>query len=111
MKHFEIWWVDLDPTVGHETQKKRPCLLVQSDLVSRGSKTLLIAPILPGHKDWPFVVNLIPSAENGLDQERHVNLKQLRAVDTSRVKNRNGILEKSYLKAVQQCLRIVLSIP
>ena len=57
------------------------------------SRTVIVAPLLPEHKNWPFAVNIEPSRENGLDNERHINVKQVRAVDTSRFSNRQGILE------------------
>ncbi|MDJ0681243.1 MAG: type II toxin-antitoxin system PemK/MazF family toxin [Xenococcaceae cyanobacterium MO_167.B52] len=106
-RQLEIRWVDLEPTKGSETQKKRPCVIIQSDIVNRGSKTVIVAPILPGHKNWLFAVNIIPTRDNGLDKERHINLKQLRVVDISRVQNLQGTLEKEYLKSIQDALKIV----
>ena len=106
-KQLEIRWVDLEPKKGAETRKKRPCAIIQSDVVNRGSKTVIVAPILPGHKNWLFVVNIIPTKDNGLDKERHLNLKQLRAVDISRVQNLQGILEQHYLQSIQTALKIV----
>lgn len=109
-KQLEIRWVDLNPTRGSETQKKRPCVIIQSDLVNRGSQTFIVAPVLPGHKDWPFVVNVKPTSSNGLDKKRHINLKQLRAVDKSRIENKQGTLEKDYIKPVMEALKIIFDI-
>lgn len=107
---LEIRWVDLTPTRGAETQKKRPCVIVQSDLVNPGSRTVIVAPLLPGHNNWPYAVNIVPSKGNGLDKERHVNLKQLRAVDISRISNRQGFLEKVYQEPVHDALRILFDL-
>lgn len=109
-KQLEIRWVDLNPTRGAETQKKRPSVILQSDLVNQGSQTFIVAPILPGHKDWPFVVNLKPTSKNMLDKERHLNIKQLRAVDKSRIDNKLGILEEKYSAAIKDALKIVFDI-
>lgn len=109
-RQLEIRWVDLDPTRGAETKKKRPCLILQGDVVNQGSRTVLVAPILPGHKDWPFGVNLKPTKINGLDQDRHVNLKQLRVVDVSRTSNKQGTLEKRYLDPIKAALGIVFDL-
>ncbi len=106
-KQLEIRWIYLESTKGSETRKKRPCVIIQSDIVNLGSKTIIIAPILPGHKDWLFAVNLVPTEANGLDKERHINLKQLRAVDVSRIQNLQGNLEQHYLKSIQAALEIV----
>ena len=56
------------------------------------------------------LVNVRPSKNNGLDKERHVNLKQMRAVDISRIKNRQGILESQYLKPIQEVIEIIFSL-
>lgn len=106
-RQLEIRWVDLEPARGAETQKKRPCVIVQSDIMNRGSRTVIVAPILPGHKSWPFVVNITPTGQNGLDMDRHVNLKQLRAVDVSRIQNQQGMLEEHYLTDILVVIRLV----
>ncbi|HEB72484.1 MAG TPA: type II toxin-antitoxin system PemK/MazF family toxin [Nitrospirae bacterium] len=109
-KQLEIRWVDLDPTKGAETRKKRPCIIVQDSIVNQGSKTIVIAPLLPGHKHWPFAVNLVPTKRNGIDKERHINLKQLRAVDVSRISNKQGVLESRYWDEISNALKIVLGL-
>ena len=109
-RQLEIWWVDLEPAKGAETQKKRPCVIVQADDVNLKSKTLIVAPLLPEHKDWPFAVSITPSAQNGLDKDRHINLKQLRAVETLRFGRRQGVLEKRYLRQVLVALETVFGI-
>lgn len=109
-KQLEIRWVDLEPTRGSETKKKRPCVIVQSDLVNKGSQTVIVAPILPNHKDWPFAVNVTPTKLNGLDKARHINLKQVRAVDISCVERVCGRLEMKYFLPIQSALRIVFGL-
>ena len=106
-KQLDIYWVDLEPTKGAEIQKKRPCVIVQSNLVNKGTHTVIVAPILPNHKEWPFAVNILPSKDNGLDKDRHINLKQLRVVDVSRIDNKQGKLEKQYLEQIKNALQIV----
>ena len=106
-KQLEIRWVNLFPIKGAETRKKRPCVILQADVVNRGSRTVIIAPILPKHKNWPFVINLTPTQKNGLDKDRHINLKQLRVVDISRIEDRQGLLEKQYLKPIEDAIHII----
>ncbi len=84
-------------------------MIVQGDPVNAGSRTLLVAPILPGHKSWPFAVNVGPSKQNGIDKERHINLKQIRSVDVSRIGTKKGTLESTYLKLSHNALRLVFS--
>ena len=109
-KQLDIYWVDLEPTKGAETKKLRPCVIVQGDLVNIQSKTLVVAPMLPNHKSWPFAVNLAPTSNNGLDKDRHINLKQLRAVDISRIGKKQGRLESEYLQSIKQALVIVFDL-
>lgn len=107
---LEIRWVDLEPTRGAETQKKRPCVIVSSDLVNQQSRTVIVAPVLPNHKNWPFAVNLTPTKQNGLDKPRHINLKQMRAVDVSRISNRQGNLDPSYRSSIDAALRVIFDV-
>jgi mRNA interferase MazF len=58
-KRGEIWWVNLDPAIGRETAKRRPCLILQNDIGNATSNTTMVAPLLKGTKSYPFVVNVI----------------------------------------------------
>ena len=109
-KQLDIYWVDLEPTKGAETKKLRPCVIVQGDLVNIRSRTLIVAPLLPNHKTWPFAVNLTPTKQNGLDKDRHVNLKQLRAIDVSRIRKKQGRLEAKHLDSMKVALSIVFDL-
>ncbi len=71
---------------------------------------MIIAPLLPGHKNWPFAVNIVPTKGNGIDKNRHINLKQLRAVDISRITNRQGMLEKRYLKPIKEAIEAIFGL-
>jgi mRNA interferase MazF len=107
-KRGEIWWVDLKPIVGNETDKERPCLILQNDIGNQNGTTTIVAPLLPGTKSYPFVVNVIPTSLNGLRGERHINLSQMRAVDAQRIKNKQGILEDIYWEEIEKAVCIEL---
>jgi mRNA interferase MazF len=107
-KRGEIWWVDLQPVIGHETDKHRPCLILQNDIGNQNSSPTIIAPLLRGRKSYPFVVNVVPTLGNGLDQDRHINLSQMRAVDSQRLKNKQGTLEEVYWKDIEKAVCIEL---
>lgn len=109
-RQLEIWWVDLNPTQGAETRKKRPCVIVQSDLMNKSSRTLIIAPVLPHHRDWPFAVNVQPSMKNGLDKDRHLNLKQMRVIDLARIDQKLGVLEEKHLGDIQKAIGLVFGV-
>ena len=107
-KRGEIWWVDLKPVVGHETDKKRPCLILQNDIGNQNGTTTIVAPLLPGTKTYPFVVNITPTVKNGLNGDRHINLSQMRAVDAQRIKNIQGVLEDIYWEEIEKAVCIEL---
>jgi mRNA interferase MazF len=104
----EIWWVNLDPTVGNETAKKRPCVILQNDVGNARSDTTMVAPLLKGSKTYPFVVNIEATAGNGLDENRGIHLEQMRVVDNRRIDNKLGTLEHKYWSEIEKAVWIVL---
>lgn len=104
----EIRWVNLDPIIGRETGKTRPCLILQNDVGNKNGATTIVAPIMPGPKAYPFVVNVEPTARNGLDKARYINLSQIRTVDAQRVTNQLGTLESGYWPAIELAVNIEL---
>lgn len=107
-KRGEIWWVDLKPVVGSETDKERPCLILQNDVGNQNATTTIVAPLLPGAKTYPFVVNVAPTLQNGLNGDRHINLSQMRAVDARRIKNKQGTLEDNYWEEIEKAVWVEL---
>jgi mRNA interferase MazF len=104
----EIWWVNLDPTVGNETAKKRPCVILQNDVGNARSNTTMVAPLLKGLKNYPFVVNIEATVNNGLDENRRIHLEQMRVVDQQRIDRQLGTLEDKYWREIEIAVGIVL---
>jgi mRNA interferase MazF len=107
-KRGEIWWVNLDPTVGNETAKKRPCVILQNDVGNARSDTTMVAPLLKGLKNYPFVVNIEATAENGLDENRGIHLEQMRVVDNRRIDSKLGTIDDKYWSQIERAVCIVL---
>jgi mRNA interferase MazF len=107
-KRGEIWWVNLDPVIGSETAKKRPCLILQNDVGNARSNTTMVAPLLKGLKTYPFVVNIEATVDNGLDENRGIHLEQMRVVDHRRIDNRLGTLEDKYWIDIEKAVCVVL---
>jgi mRNA interferase MazF len=107
-KRGEIWWVDLKPIVGNETDKERPCLILQNDVGNQNGTTTIVAPLLHGKKTYPFAVNVISTLQNGLRGDRYINLSQMRAVDAQRIKNKQGVLENIYWDEIEKAVCIEL---
>jgi mRNA interferase MazF len=106
-KRGEIWWVNLDPAIGRETAKRRPCLILQNDIGNATSNTTMVAPLLKGTKSYPFVVNVIATTENGLDENRDIHLEQIRVVDERRIDRQLGTLEDKYWREIEKAVQLV----
>jgi mRNA interferase MazF len=104
----EIWWVNLDPTVGSETAKKRPCIILQNDVGNSLSNTTMVAPLLKSSKTYPFVVDVEATVANGLDETRGIHLEQMRVVDNRRIDNKLGMLEDKYWGEIEKAVCLVL---
>ena len=85
IKRFEVYLVNLDPTVGREIQKTRPCLIISPDETNRAIATVIIAPMTTKGQLFPSRVPCRFQGKNGL-----VVLDQLRTVDKSRLVKRLG---------------------
>ena len=104
----EIRFCKLDPTVGTELRKTRSCLIVQNNIMNQYGSLTIVMPFRPGSKNAPYVVNVIPSPINGLDQDRYIDVAQIHSIDNSRVLGLVGILEEEYWELIRVALNIVL---
>ena len=76
---FEIWLVSLDPTIGSEISKSRPCLVISPNEMNSNLKTILVAPITHTIRKYPTRIFL-----NLKNQEGEIVLDQMQAVDKVR---------------------------
>ncbi|MBD2740642.1 type II toxin-antitoxin system PemK/MazF family toxin [Coleofasciculus sp. FACHB-1120] len=104
----QIRWVTLAPTVGAEAQKTRACLIVQNDIMNQYGLLTIVMPFRPGKKEAPYVVNVKATPSNGLDQDRFIDVGQIRAVDHRRVLGLVGVLEEEYWEQIRFSLNVVL---
>lgn len=86
-RRFEVWHVTLDPTRGSEIQKTRPCAVVSPDEMNLHLRTVIIAPLTTGGKEYP---SRVPCVFGGV--EGFVVLDQMRTVDRVRLVKRVGAL-------------------
>ncbi len=101
----DIFWVELDPTVGVEIKKTRACLILQNDFGNKQSSLTNVAPFLE-RKNYPFVVNFQATSENGLDKERGLHLNQIRAIDAQRIKGKLGTIEEYYWTQIKSAISV-----
>ena len=85
MKKFDIVLVNLDPTVGHEVKKTRPCVILSPDVMNDVLKTIIVAPITSTDRKIPTRVLIKSTAQSGLANDSYAMLDQIKTIDKSRV--------------------------
>ena len=104
MRRGEIWLVNLDPTVGSEIRKTRPCLVVSPPEMHDHLRTVLVAPMTTAGREAPFRIDVTHGGKKGL-----ILLDQIRAVDKTRLMKRLGILSTKTLTATLRTLQEVFA--
>ena len=104
LKRGDVVWVNLDPTVGREIQKRRPCVVVSLSVLNEKRLTVVVVPLSTGSTPRPPLVVAVPSAGAG----SNARIDQIRAVDKSRVLDTAGKLNRADMEQVEQGLRTVL---
>ena len=97
-RRFDIWLVTLDPTIGHEVKKTRPCLIISPDEISALS-TVIVAPLTSKGFEFPIRVKCKFQSKDGL-----ILLDQIRAVDKKRLIEKLGIIDKKISRKVSDVL-------
>ena len=93
VKRFDIFLVNLDPTVGSEIQKTRPCVVISPDEMNRYIATVIIAPMTTKGKQYPTRVVCQFQGRNG-----QIVLDQIRTVDKNRLVKKIGRISQDEQK-------------
>src|SRR5436190_16938488 len=100
INRFDVYLVQLDPTVGSEIQKTRPCLVVSPNEANRHIQTLIVAPVTTKGRPYPTRVDCRFQGKHGL-----VVLDQIRAVDRTRLFKKLGRLDRKAAARVLDVLQ------
>jgi mRNA interferase MazF len=103
IKQYDILLVNLDPTVGHEIQKIRPCVLLSPDEMNENIETIIIAPMTTKSHDYPTRIKIIFNETIGW-----IVLDQIRTIDKKRVIKKLGKLELNTIKEIKKTIREML---
>jgi mRNA interferase MazF len=95
MNRFDVYLVSLDPTLGSEIKKTRPCLIVSPDEANRHLATVIVAPMTTKGNVYPTRVPCTFQGKHG-----QVVLDQLRTVDKARLVKRLGKVGPAVQSAV-----------
>src|SRR5512136_2675243 len=90
VKRFDVYLINLDPTIGSEIQKTRPCLVISPDEMNDHIATVIVAPMTTKGRDYPTRVNCQFQGKDG-----QVVLDQIRTVDKLRLVKKLGKVDRS----------------
>src|SRR5437773_2386564 len=104
IRRFDVFLINLDPTVGSEIQKTRPCVVISPDEMNRHLRTAIVAPMTTKGQAYP---SRIPCRFRG--KSGFVVLDQIRSVDVSRLAKRLGRLDQETARLILENLAEVFS--
>lgn len=103
LKQYQIVLVNLDPTVGSENKKTRPCVIISPNEMNKYLNTVIIAPITTQSKKYPTRIEVKHDSKNGW-----IVLDQIRTVDKQRIFNALDSLTKKEIEKVKIIIKELL---
>ncbi len=100
IKRFQVYLVNLDPTIGHEIKKTRPCLVVSPNEMNLNIGTVIVAPMTTKGRNYPTRV-ICPFQ----DKKGQVVLDQIRTIDKKRLIKRLGSIDSKSQNKVLDILQ------
>lgn len=97
---YQIVLVNLDPTIGHEIKKTRPCVVISPNEMNQYLKTIVIAPMTTSEKSYPSRVPVLHNGKKGM-----IALDQIRSVDKLRVQKLLGHLSTSEIESLKSLIK------
>jgi mRNA interferase MazF len=103
MKQYEIYLVNLEPTIGHEIQKTRPCVVISPDEMNEHIETIIIVPMTTKSHNYPTRIEI-----NFQNKTGWIVLDQIRTVGKKRLIRKIGELEKSTITEIKNIIMEML---
>jgi mRNA interferase MazF len=103
INQYEIYWVDLNPSVGHEIKKIRPCVVISPNEMNFNIDTIIIAPMTTKSKNYPTRIKIEFEKKTGW-----IVLDQIRTIDKIRLKEKAGCLREIETIKVKNALKEML---
>ena len=102
---FKIFWVNLDPTVGDEMKKTRPCLIVSPDEINTYLRSVIVVPLTSTQRGLPTRVLIKATKDSGLNNDSYAALDQVKTIDKSRLSGVIGEISEAEKHAVSGVLK------
>lgn len=112
IKRGDIIFVDLNPVVGSEKGKIRPCAIIQNDVGNKYSPLTIVA-VITSQKEIsrPYPTDVwIDRGEGGLDSSSIIQCDQISTIDKKRIKKKQGSLTHTIMKKVNEAIKISLDL-
>ena len=100
---YSIYLVNLDPTIGHEIKKTRPCLIISPDEMNRNIQTVIIPPMTTKSHRYPTRVQTLLQNKKGW-----IVLDQIRTIDNQRLIKKIGKINDKTIKEVKSVIKEML---
>ena len=100
IKQYYIILVNLDPTIGSEIKKTRPCVVISPNEMNRYLQTIVIAPMTTTSKSYPTRIEIKHENKTGW-----IVLDQVRTIDKQRIVKELGKLSKSEIKELKAIMK------
>jgi mRNA interferase MazF len=105
IRRGDVFWANLDPTVGVEIKKTRPVIVVSNEVINQRSQLVIVVPLTTNIARLSPSHVLIPRGEGGLGQDLKAVTEQIRAMDKQRLVTKIGALSDRFLRLVEQAIR------
>ena len=99
VKQYQLILVNLDPTLGSEIKKTRPCVIVSPNEINNNLRTVIIAPMTSTSRKYPTRVKV-----KHINQESWIVIDQIRTIDKIRIIKMLGSLTE---KEILECKRVI----
>lgn len=100
---YDVFLINLDPTIGHEIKKTRPCLIISPNEMNEFIGTVIVAPMTTKSRSYPSRVKTTFNKKSGF-----IVLDQIRTIDKQRLVKRLGKINIEAISSVKHVLREML---
>lgn len=100
---YDVYLINLDPTIGSEIKKARPCVVISPNEMNRHLSTVIIAPLTTKSHGYPFRIEISFQKKTGW-----IVLDQIRTVDKRRLVEKLGAIDRTAIQKTKSVIREML---
>ena len=110
IRRGDVYYADLNPTVGSEQGARRPVVIVQNNKGNKHSPTVIIVPVTGKVNKTPLSTHVFISKSCGLGKDSWILTEQIRAIDRSRLDGYIGYFDKNIMSQIDNALSISIGL-